>query len=282
MVTMSASVAMAAPPLTAVDKREVVNSLRYVKGNVDLGNGLAQLRWTDKFVYLDRADAATFLTRVWDNPPALADRILGMILPADVNPLTPEGWGVIIRYDAIGYVSDADASSIDYTDLMAKMKEATAEASKERVQNGYESYELIGWATQPHYDPREKKLYWAKELLFGGSDRTLNYEIRVLGRKGALNLNVVASMEALRRINMTVPSLLSMVSFTSGNTYAEYDSKIDPAAAYGIGGLIAGGLLMKSGKAGLLAVLLAGKKLWGFAALLIGGLLFRFFRRRAD
>jgi uncharacterized membrane-anchored protein len=53
-----------------------------------------------------------------------------------------------------------------------------------------------------------------------------------------------------------------MVSFNPGNTYAEYDSKIDEAAAYGLAGLIAGGILTKAGFfKGLIALLLASKKL---------------------
>jgi uncharacterized membrane-anchored protein len=37
-------------------------------------------------------------------------------------------------------------------------------------------------------------MYWAKEINFGGdSENTLNYNIRVLGRKGVLLLNFIAA-----------------------------------------------------------------------------------------
>ena len=67
-----------------------------------------------------------------------------------------------------------------------------------RVDAGYEPIELVGWATPPRYDSRTHKLYWAKELKFGDSDEnTLNYNIRILGRRGVLVLNAVAGMSQL-------------------------------------------------------------------------------------
>ena len=49
-------------------------------------------------------------------------------------------------------MSDEDADNIDYDELLAQMKESTAEGSKERVKQGYQSIELIGWASPPFYD----------------------------------------------------------------------------------------------------------------------------------
>jgi uncharacterized membrane-anchored protein len=160
-------------------------------------------------------------------------------------------------------VSDADAEKIDYAQLLREMQEAVREASKERVARGYEAYEFIGWARPPYYDKVEKKLYWAKRLKFGNAqDDTLNYEIRVLGRKGVLSLNVVADLKQLAQIDRDAPNLLSMVSFNQGNLYSEFNPKVDEVAAYGIAGLIAGGLLTKAGFfKGLLALLFASKKL---------------------
>src|SRR5262249_16908953 len=195
--------------------------------------------------------------------PEVSQRTLGMLLPAKVSPLTAEGWGVIIDYEASGHVSDEDAEKIDYPKLLQEMQASVREASKKRVERGYEPYELVGWARQPYYDKVTKKLYWAKRLKFGNSpDDTLNYEIRVLGRQGVMSLNVVADLKQLAQIDRAAPELLSMVSFNAGNLYSEFNPKIDEVAAYGIAGLIAGGLLTKAGFfKGLLAILLASKKL---------------------
>jgi uncharacterized membrane-anchored protein len=168
------------------------------------------------------------------------------------------------------------------------MQDQTRAASKKRVADGYESLELLGWARQPYYDKASKKLYWAKRLRFGdATDETLNYNIRILGRRGVLNLNVVASMEALPWIDRQNGDILSMVSFNQGNLYKEFNPSIDEAAAYGIAGLIAGGVLTKTGFfKGLLVLLLASKKvgalaIFGMFAALWGGFKAMFRRRRA-
>jgi uncharacterized membrane-anchored protein len=167
------------------------------------------------------------------------------------------------------------------------MQEGVRQDSAERQKQGYEKLELVGWARQPYYDKSEKKLYWAKRLRFGdAAEETLNYEIRALGRKGVLSLNAVASMASLAQIDRSAAEVLSMVSFNEGNRYAEFNPGMDQAAAYGIAGLIAGGLLTKAGFfKGLLALLLASKKLGliavfgGVAALWTG--IKRIFRRKS-
>jgi uncharacterized membrane-anchored protein len=262
-------------PAEAQNKSELLRSLHFQKGSVTIGESLAAVALTDKFVYLDSEDAKTFLTRIWENPPEVAARTLGMLLPTDANPLSAEGWGIIISYDKSGYVSDEDAEKIDYAELLRDMQEATRRVSTERAKEGYAPFELIGWARQPYYDKGEKKLYWAKRLKFGdAAEETLNYEIRILGRRGVLNLNVVAEMSALAQIDRAAPNILSMVSFKQGNLYAEFNPSIDEAAAYGLAGLIAGGLLTKAGFfKGLIALLLASKKILAIGAItLVAGL----------
>ena len=253
----------------------MLRSLHFQKGSVSIGDSLASIALSDKFVYLDSEDAKTFLTKIWENPPAVAARTLGMLLPTDANPLSAEGWGIIISYDKSGYVSDEDAEKINYTELLRDMQEATRQVSAERAKEGYAPFELIGWARQPYYDKGEKKLYWAKRLKFGdAAEETLNYEIRILGRRGVLNLNVVAEMSALAQIDRAAPNILSMVSFKQGNLYSEFNPSIDEAAAYGLAGLIAGGLLTKAGFfKGLMALVLASKKIIAIGAItLLAGL----------
>lgn len=265
---------------------DVFRTLDFRTGEITLGDDLAQLSLSGSFRFLNTADTQTFLTKVWGNPPGAGKDSLGMILPVDPSPLGPDGWAAIISYEASGYVGDEDAGKIDYDALMREMQEAVREASKERVKQGYESLELIGWARPPYYDASTKKLYWGRRLRFGGSPtETLNFAVRILGRRGVLQLNLVAPMSALPSIDARIDSLLPMISFKAGNTYAEYDSKVDQAAAYGLAGLIAGGLLTKAGFfKGLLALLLASKKLvavgliGGVAALWVG--IKRFFARK--
>lgn len=248
--------------------QDVLRALNFRHGPVTLGDNLATIGQSQDYVYLDSADAEAFLTRIWGNPLEASRGTLGMLLPVKSNPLSAEGWGVVITYQATGYVSDDDAEKIDYPKLLQGMQEAISEASKERVSHGYQPYELVGWARAPYYDKVNKKLYWAKQLKFGNApDDTLNYEIRVLGRQGVLSLNVVADLKQFPQIDSAASGLLSLVSFNPGNLYSEFNPSVDKVATYGLAGLIAGGLLTKAGFfKGLIALLLASKKL-AFVAL---------------
>jgi uncharacterized membrane-anchored protein len=267
---------------------DILRTLNYRQGSITLGDQLATIKLKQNFRFLDSTDALTLLTKVWGNPPpASKDAPLGMLLPTSVSPVSDEGFGIVVAYDPIGYVSDDDVEQINYSELLREMQDRTREHSKQRVANGYPSIELVGWAQPPIYDKSAKKLYWAKRLRFGdSSDETLNYNIIILGRRGTLNLNVIAGMEALPSIDRQVGDILSMVSFNQGNLYKEFNASIDTAAGYGIAGLIAGGVLTKVGFfKGLIALLLATKKLgaiviFGFFAALWGGIKALFRRKR--
>lgn len=104
-------------------------------------------------------------------------------------------------------------------------------------------------------------MHWAKNLHFGDEENnTLNYDVRVLGRKGVLSLNAVASMNELPLVQQNIDKVLAMAEFTDGNRYADFsESNGDKIAAYGIGGLVAGKILLKVGFfAKFLKIIVAG------------------------
>jgi uncharacterized membrane-anchored protein len=228
-------------------EQEFVSSLNYQDGLIELPGGLATLQVPDNFYYLSPNDAERVLSEGWGNVPS--DELpLGMLFPARYHPMADESWGVTIDYEDDGYVSDKDAHKIKYDDVLSEMKSDTEASSAWRVENGYEAIELIGWAAAPFYDEAGKKIHWAKELRFGESESTtLNYNVRVLGREGVLVLNFIANMSQLPEIEQSLSGVMAMPSFTAGNTYAEFDPKINKVAAYGIGGLVAGKVLAKTG-----------------------------------
>lgn len=238
-------------------------SLAKRTGSFPIADGKATVTTTDGFAFLDAKDARTLLVDIYGNPPEAVSDVLGAIIPGNIDVLSDKSWIAVLTYEEEGHVSDDDASSIDYKQLITDMKAETAEASKERDKAGYGTMELIGWAQEPSYDKAAHKLHWAKELQFGSEKlHTLNYAIRALGRTGVLQVNIVAGIDQLPGINPQVPGLLKMVDFNKGQTYADFDEATDPVAAYGLAGLIAGGVAAKAGLfKGLIALLLASKKL---------------------
>ncbi|WP_295802912.1 DUF2167 domain-containing protein [uncultured Microbulbifer sp.] len=244
-------------------------------GTVELPGGVASLEVPESFYYLNPEDSKVVLEDIWGNPES--ELTLGMLFPAGTTPFDGDSWGVTIEYSEEGYIRDDDAAEIDYSELLQDMQVSTREESKYRVENGYESISLVGWAEAPYYDAELKKLYWAKELAFGEMDtNTLNYNIRVLGRKGVLVLNFIAGMPQLEDIKQNREAVLSMASFNPGYRYEEFDPEVDKVAAYGLGALVAGKVLAKTGA--LAGVLLLLKKFWVLIPLALGGL-FKLFRR---
>lgn len=254
-----------------------VESLERKTGRIELPNGVATLTVPENFYYLSPKDANKVLVDAWGNPPG-ADT-LGMLFPAEYSPVHPNAWGVTIEYEEEGYVSDEGAEEMDYSELLKQMQEDTASENEQRVAAGYQPIELLGWAAQPYYNKATHKMYWAQELRFGeGEDasNTLNYNIRMLGRKGVLVINFIAGMEQLPEIESNLNTVLAIAEFDEGSRYADFDPDIDTVAAYGLGALVAGKVLAKTGM--LAVALLALKKFWIVGLIAIGGIFSRVFK----
>ncbi|HOY97219.1 MAG TPA: DUF2167 domain-containing protein [Catalimonadaceae bacterium] len=235
------------------------------EGTARLGSGLAQIRIPKGFKYLDPKQSHYVLETLWQNPPSPT---MGMLFPDYANDTFPATWAIEISYSDEGHVDDEDAADIDYEDLLEQMQEEAEDGNEARKEAGYQTISLLGWASTPFYDAKNKKLHWAKRLRFGtDSTETLNYNIRVLGKAGVLVVNAIGSPEDLPEIKQELDGILTAVDFTEGNAYADYKEGVDKKASYGIAGLIAGGILMKTG---LLAKI--GIFLLKFSKLIIVGL----------
>jgi len=279
-------IAVETPTMTAEEEqyytqmKKAWESLKPQHGKIKLANGVATLDVPESFYYLSPEDTETVLVKIWGNPPEGA-KTLGMLFPTGATPLDNDTWGVTIEYEEDGYVSDEDANDIDYSDMLSQMKEDTNNASEARVEQGYDAISLVGWAAKPYYDQTTHKLHWAKEIKFGNQSlNTLNYNIRVLGRKGVLVLNFIAGIDQLGLINNQIETVLNIAEFDEGQRYADFNPDIDKVAAYGIGALIAGKV---AAKLGLLAtVLIFLKKFWILALLGVGGFFKNLFGKKED
>jgi len=283
LATLVTIASLSVPIAQGADQQAPVRPFDFRSGTFVIGDNLAILNTSGSYSYIGASEAKRFLTEFYGNPPSVAEGVLGLITPSDIPLDAPGAYAIVIEFNDDGYVSDEDAAEIDYDDLLKQMQEGTKEGNTERQRQGFEPVELLGWAQKPRYDKATHKFFWAKRLRFGASpNEALNYSIRILGRQGVLNLNVIADMDILPVINERMSEILAMVDFKQGQTYAEYNPEVDKGAAYGLAGLVAGGILTKTGffkallvallsfKKSLLVVLLAFKK--GVAVVIFGGL----------
>jgi uncharacterized membrane-anchored protein len=287
---IAATCAFAIAPRAAAQKEtnttptnaEFEAKLGYRTGTITLDGDIATLRLSPAFRFINHDGAKLLLEQAWGNPPGAADGVLGMIIPANISPLEDAGWGVVVTFNEDGYVDDKDAATIDYAKLLREMQEGSASDNAERKKQGYEPVSLIGWAEKPTYDAATHKLYWAKELAFGSdTNHTLNYNVRVLGRRGVLELNAVSTMDKLASIRTDMQQVLPLVEFNSGSRYADFLPGKDKAAQYGVAGLVAGALATKAGLfKGLIALLIAGKKLVIVGIVALGAMFKKFFGKK--
>jgi len=261
------------------DVQRIEKTLRWRQGEITIGQNLAKLNIPPTFRFLGPDDANAVLADMWGNPPEQGD-VLGMIFPMATDPGDRSSWGVAISYEADGYVKDNEAALIDYNDLLKQLQKSIEDQNIQRTEAGYPNIHLIGWAAPPHYNRDTHQLFWAKELSFDNlSAKTLNYNIRVLGRRGVLVVNVVAPMERYPDIERQMPQLIAMVDFTPGNRYTDFAQSNDTIAAYGLIALVAGSAAAAGGFfKGLLASIPARKKLAMVGIATLWACLVRFFR----
>lgn len=227
-------------------------------GRVRIEAANAQLDLGDSYVFYGEDDAWKILTEAWGNPPEAAEGVLGLVMPKWATPFS-DSWGAVITFEEVGYVSDDDAADVDYDELLEELQAATDENNEARVDAGFESIKLVGWATRPVYDPKSHSVVWAENLVFSSNpaEHTLNYDLRTLGRHGVLSMNLVSTMKDLPTVQVAANSLAKRASFTAGARYEDFNPETDEEAGFGIGGLIAAGAgVAAAKKLGIFALLL--------------------------
>lgn len=229
-------------------------SIKYQTGKIKLTSGNGSINIPQNFKFIAAKDAQFVLQDIWGNP---ADNsVLGAIIPEKQTVLDENCWMFVINYVEDGYVKDEDSKDINYEELLTNMQKETLEANTERKTLGYPDIKLIGWASKPFYDSNLKVLHWAKELKFGnekGEPNTLNYDLRVLGRKGMYMISAVATMPQLNEVKAAIPGMIKSIEYAPGFQYKDFDEDNDHVAEWTIGGLVAGKVLAKVGFFALIA-----------------------------
>ncbi|MBJ2125509.1 MULTISPECIES: DUF2167 domain-containing protein [unclassified Flavobacterium] len=231
---------------------KIEKSFNYESGKIKLTQGEGTLNVPKGFKFLNGEQTQNVLSNLWGNPEDKS--ILGSLVPDGKGVTHSDSWMFVISYQGDGYVKDNDAGDIDYDDLLKTMKEDVKAENAERKKAGYSEVQLIGWASTPFYDNNLKVLHWAKELQFGqDKEHTLNYDLRVLGRKGMYNISAVAGIDQLEEVKASIPGIIKSVEFNEGHKYLDFDADTDTVAAWTIGGLVAGKVLAKVGFFAILA-----------------------------
>ncbi len=203
-----------------------------------IGDALAEIELPEGYVFLDRPGTLELLRQTGN--------LTGESELATIASASDSNWFVIFEWDPSGWVDDADHDKLDADALLASLMEGDRAANEERKRLGLPKLELVGWHEPPHYDAATNNLTWATEAKTEHGV-ILNRLVKLLGRRGVMSATLVASPDELPAAKTEVDRLLAEYSFVSGNSYAEYLPGTDKAAGYGLGALVVGGVLAKTG-----------------------------------
>lgn len=218
---------------------------------------IAEIKVPTGYSFTGKEGTRKFL-ELTQNPAAGNE--LGTIIPAtsESDDTKNAFWFVIFEFSDVGYVKDDDRDKLDADALLKTIKDNTEESNKERAKRGWPSYHVMSWYKPPFYDLNTKNLTWGTQGYSVEDNKheiSVNYSVRILGRRGTMNADLVLGPNLVNNVLPKFESLLSNFSFLPGNKYAEFRAG-DKVAEYGLATLVAGGAAAVALKTGLLA------KLW--------------------
>lgn len=219
-----------------LDSSEMVAaSFSYKAGEQELGRGTI-LNVPEGYRLLDAAQSRVLVEHLWGNPEN--PNTLGVLLPDRMGPMDKDFRGVVISFEPSGFMDEPEIRKIDYTKLLAEMKEELKNENLLRSGKGAGPISGMDWAFTPYYNKDNHSLCWARILHFGKNEAPmLNYELRLLGRKGALCFTAIGKVTELEQIKKQLAVIAAAARFTPGNRYADYNPRTDqftrwtPAAA---------------------------------------------------
>jgi uncharacterized membrane-anchored protein len=234
-------------------------ALQWQRGPTEARIGtVATIRVPKGVMFLDSVGTRRFL-ELTGNPP----RDNRYTLAAD-----DVSWFSVFIFDPSGYVKDDE--KLDPAALLKTLQNGDSRQNDERRRLGMTELYTDGWHVAPHYDTQSKRLEWGVRLRDGHGEQTVNYTVRLLGRRGVMQAVLVSNPRDLDKDMIAFKSALAGYDFASGERYAEFKAG-DRVAEYGLAALVVGGAAAVASKSGAAKAL--GKMViyGGLAALGVAG-----------
>jgi len=228
------------PTPQLLSESETLKEVKWQKGPSigQLGN-TAKVQVPAGYVFAGGHDTRTIM-EAFKNPTSGQE--LGFVAP------DAEDWFAVFEFDDVGYVRDDEKSSLDADAILSSIKTATENTNKERLNRGWPTMTIIGWEQTPRYNETTHNLEWAVRADSEGKP-VINYNTRVLGRLGVMEVTLVTDAAALQDTLPKFKTMLAGFEFSQGKRYAEFRAG-DKIAEYGLTGLIVGGTTVALVKTG--------------------------------
>ena len=262
--------------------------LEYLKQDVVMGKtGMipfsechASLEVPEGFVFLDSKQSKKLIVDYWNNPESRMSNVLGTLIPKGAKAFYQISLAYVISYDNCGYIKDDDANSIDYGELLKQLQQECKNENDSLPKE--QRMWLTGWAVPPQYISSSHTLIWAKSFN-SESGIVVNYDMRILGKDGLISVNAVISYTDIGEVKELQNLIVNSIQYNNGFKYSDFDETRDRVSDWTIGGLIAGGVLAKTGFFAKMGMLLL--KMWKIVVIGligIGAAIRRFFKKNED
>lgn len=226
--------------LEKIEKIEKVGWVR--KGDGQLG-GIAKIAIPEGFRFTGGSGASQ-VVQLYGNLP----------MPNASGMLTTEGFGplIIFTYKDEGHVPDEEKDTIDADALLESIREGMEASNEVRKERGLDQLEIRGWALPPRYSEKTNTLEWALLIgdLGGKGPASVNYETRMLGRTGVMEVQLVCSPDNFEPLLAEFQTIMKGFDYVEGQRYAEFRQG-DRVAKYGLTALVAGTGVVAATKLGL-------------------------------
>lgn len=232
---------------------------------------MAALDLDPSMVFLDKANTMQIAKDNHDTP---SGDELGSIYPIDEN----QTWEILFRYEETGHIKDDEKEKINANDILKSYKKGTEEANKDRPE-GTRIY-VTGWDVKPFYEEANHNLTWSMLAEDDNKEQILNYNVRLLTRKGFISVILISDPEHLNEDKkILTEKVLPKLTVNAGQKYEDFNAATDKVSELGLTGLILGGAgLVAAKKVGLIAILLVVAKKFGIVVLVVLGAALKLFR----
>ena len=205
----------------------------------DLGD-VAKIRIPAGYIFTD-GDGARIVMEASQNISSGTE--LGLIATAASD------WFLLFEFDDVGYIKDDEKSSLDAGAMLKSIKAANDAANKAKKKRGWPVLDILGWEQPPKYNDITHNLEWAIRAV-SYNDPIINYNTRLLGRRGVMSVVIVESPENLNDTLPKAKNIIDTFTFNAEHDYSAFRSG-DKIAKYGLTALVVGGAASVAVKSGL-------------------------------
>jgi len=227
----------------------------YGPTKVSIPNSNSSVIIPDGFLFLESYDANQLMREIGNSGMDIS----GLVMPSSEDA----DWFVYFKFNDLGYFKMGDVQEeLEDIDILEEIKKNTEEQNKKRISSGFSSIDVIGYVEKLYLNKSNQTLNFSIESIQEGLSM-VEHRSLYFGRKGLLLSGFVCSKEKYENIKNASYPIRSTVNFDNNYRYADFNPDIDKYAAVGIGTVLVGRQVAKSGWFTKLVKSL-GKAIWAF------------------